>query len=228
MKPFFARLAAVLTGCLLCVSCLNDGDFYMENIAAFATVLQGQLVTDAGAVLNVTEDQSGLADWRQNGNRFLVVYDILNADMDVRLRSLTPMQICRPTPEDPALEQGQDPVYIGSASLGGSFLNLILGVYQAKGSTLPQVFSCEYKDDPQRNQMFLILHCDGHQENPTTLPADQLETVRGYCSIPLYELLKGISRNLNLVYDTTATLDDGSVVMVSDTLCQAGNITVGF
>lgn len=226
MRAVFRR-AAPLLGCLLCLSCLTESTLYMENVTEFATVIESQLVTDAGAALNVTEDLSGM-DWKQDGKRFLVSFDILNAQWEIRLRTLTELQICEPLPRDESFFPPRDPVIMGSATLSGGYLNLILGVYKAKGSKDPRIFSCEYKDFPEQQEMLLILHCDGKQENPAFMAKDALETETAYCTIPLTTALKDIKRTLGLVYDKTATQTDGSLTIVADTLRQAGSERIGY
>lgn len=227
MSTRFRALALLISVALLS-SCLREGSFYAENIQEFATVVEEQLVTDSGNVLNITENQSDVTDWNQNGKRYLVTYDILNIKRDIRLRELQDVAICEPveqTTEQPAV---QDPFELGASNLGGGYLNLLLGVFKAKDSTTPHTFTCQYRDEPDQGQMYLTLFCDGNNEHPASLPADKWETERTYCSIWLYPLLKDNARIILLIHNRVQKDDDGNWTVVADTLSMSGSAPVGF
>lgn len=222
------RTAALLLVCLSGVSCLNEPTLYMENIWEFATAYEGKLVTDAALTLSVVENESDIPDWNQDGQRYLVNYDILNAQLEVRIRDLKASGICEPRTGASPETLGPDPALPTGQAFSGGFLNLVLKVYKAKEGTDAPLLSCRYEDQPDQGTMFLVLGCDTHGENPVNKDADQLETESVCCSIPLTTLLKGITRNINLVYPKVVTADDGTASIVADTLRQVGSVPIGF
>lgn len=222
------RMAALVLVCLSGVSCLKESTLYMENIWEFATVYEGKLVTDAALTLNVVTNDSTLPDWNQEGQRYLVNYDILNAQLDARIRDLKKSEICEARPGASQETLGPDPALPTGQAFSGGFLNLVLKVYKAKEGTDAPLLSCRYEDQPDQGTMFLVLGCDTRGENPVNKAADQLETESVCCSIPLTTLLKGITRNINLVYPKVVTADDGTSAVVPDTLRQVGSAPIGF
>ena len=203
----------LLAGILLAaVSCKMESTFYMENVAALANVAEGKLFSDEGIVFNVTENASKKQDYLVEGARYYMRFDILNREMDIRIRDLQDVVIC-PSEAQGQLNIGHDPVILQQASISGGYLNLVIVYYKAKASEYEHQMHVMHAIDVKR--LKLMLFHDGNDENPSAMDSSLLETVTGYYSIPL----KGFDfSSMELTYNVLTSDSEGKATVTSTTV----------
>lgn len=203
----------LLAGILLAtVSCKMESTFYMENVAALVNVAEGKLFSDEGVLFNVTENISKKQDYLVDGARYYMRFDILDREMDIRIRDLQDVVIC-PSEAHGQLDAGHDPVVLQQASISGGYLNLVLVYYKAKASTYEHKMS--FRHEIEDKSLKLTLFHDGNDENPSTTDSSLLESITSYYSVPLTGFDASTMRfafNM-LTYDS-----EGKATVVSTTL----------
>ena len=202
----------LLAGIMLAaVSCKLESTFYMENVAALVNVAEGKLLSDEGVLFNVTDNISKKQDYLVDGARYYMRFDILNREMDIRIRDLQDVVIC---PSEAQAEfAGHDPVILQQASVSGGYLNLVLVYYKAKASTYGHTMS--FRHEIEDKSLKLTLFHDGNDENPSTTDSSLLESITSYYSVPLTGFDASTMRfafNM-LTYDS-----EGKATVVSTTL----------
>ena len=95
MKKFIPILIASLFACW---SCDLKDTYTQTNVRDMVNVEKGILFNDYGYVLNPVEDAVGADKWKIEGARFYAVYDILNRDLDIRLKRWKTRKNCPKTP----------------------------------------------------------------------------------------------------------------------------------
>lgn len=195
MKKFIiAALAAVLafTSCSL----LNDPTFSLTNASAYLNCKDGKLITDGGTLLTVTADASD-GKWNAEGNRMFALFDVLNANYDITLRSYYLATIQNAVKDSEPAGTPGDPITILDCSLSGIYLNILMEYYVKKGSETPHNMNLYWSDD-SRTITFVLVH-DGGGESLVTLPASDMERTVACYSFPINALLDaGETRTLQL------------------------------
>ena len=203
------RFAVLLFCCLLATwSCKLENTFYMENVDALVNVVDGQLVSDEGVSFNVTENASGRHGFLVPDARYYMTFDILNSNLDIRIKQLLDVYV---SPATPLTEEapGHDPVELLQGGFSGGYLNLELGIYKAKGGNHAHPIVFQYTLDEVKKLNLRLFH-DGGDENPASLPSSALETEVRYYSIPL----TGFNfDSLTLTFDVVTTDDAGATVV---------------
>ena len=210
-------LAVLLAASCLCLSCLKDTTFYVENAVDFLTVLNGKAYGDAGATYTITDNQSEITDWNRDNARFFAVFDILNANMDIRVKSLQECLFEEFTPrtdEDP--EPGHDPITVVGHSVSGGYFNLQMSLQRLPGTTCEHKVYFQYKDSPTDGKFYLYVYHDGNDENSAFQAANSLETEERVYSVPVYELLKDQTRMFYLITHQLKQDENGHLVVVQD------------
>jgi len=189
-------------------SCKMENTFYMENVDALVTVIDGQLVSDEGASFNVVENASGRKDYLVPDARYYMTFDILNNNLDIRIRQLLDVFV---SPATPLTEEvpGHDPVVLLQGGFSGGYLNLELGLYKAKGSNHAHPIVFQYSLDETKKLNLRLFH-DGGDEGAALLPANERESEIRYYSVPL----TGFKfESLTLTFDILSTDDAGATVV---------------
>lgn len=191
---------------LLClaVSCHMEGTYYAENMQDIITVAEeNQLVSDNGIIYTLQTGTS-IPNWME-GERYYIVFDILNRDLEIRLKSAHLMHIMEaaPAPEEPVA--AHDPVQFAFNQVGSKYMDLILAYSKADGSNYAHNFSVYYTVNNADGQLNLFLYHDGNDENLSKMESKDLKQDNYLLSIP-------INRWTNLT-EITLTCD----VLVQDT-----------
>ena len=180
MKKLIPILLAFLP---LAVSCKLDDTYTQTNVQEMVTVKEGVLLNDNGYVFNVTEDALGADKWKIEGNRYLALFDILNRDLDIRLKEVVKVSIVSPAEYDEAEEYPADPLSPEIASVSGGYLNLGLGYYKAKGSNAAHPI--RFYEEVKGTVHYIHITHEGNGEDPTRMDEKDLETAIAVFSLPL-------------------------------------------
>ncbi len=186
MKKFLLPLLC----CLLGTSCMKESTFSMQNFNDFATVYEGKLVADNSLRLTVVENESESEAWKNEGERFFIVCDILNRDLDIKLKSITKVKITEALPYAEEENEPDDPVEVFDHSISGGYINLALKLFKDPAANSAHPVSYYYTSNNNQDEFtFYVLH-DGNHENPLYMDEKKLESQEVFFSIPLWNLLK--------------------------------------
>lgn len=183
---------------LAAVSCEFSDEYYVSNVNDLVTARDNSsFMSDYGVLYTVKND---LTDRKWTvGERYMINFDIENANYEISLKQYTRCIISTPSAVDDTPSPGEDPVIVTGSNLSGGYVNLNLSYYVKKESTYPHRIFMEYQDNPNSGNLELILIHDGNGENPSQMGKDDLDTVNGIYSFVLTGLIpKGESRLLQL------------------------------
>lgn len=178
------------------LSCIKEDTYYAENYPDIITVYQGKFINDSGASFTVKENSTNVTSFAE-GSRNYILCDILDRDLNIRLKEINPMVLLEVSPFDPEEEVPGDPVAFTTNRLTPYRLDLLFDIYKAKGTTYNHRILCRYENGND-NVLKLFLYHDGNDENPSKMSADQLETEHCFYTIDLTQLPS--SSNLTLTY----------------------------
>ena len=208
MKKLLILFTAAVTG-LLAVSCNFEDVYTITNLNDIVTVKGEYLISDIGTSYRVTDDQTGSKDWQKEDNRLHVIMDVLNRQLEVSLKKANIMEIREPEALTVTDEDPKDPVVVALQSISGSYLNLVLQIYEEKGTECPHDISFQYRKDPDSEDMELFVFHYGNNENPSRIPEDDLKTELRFYSIPLGKLTTSTSARITLTMDVLVKDTDG-------------------
>lgn len=200
-------------------SCLKESTFSLTNYKDFVISHDGTLSADNGNTLNVVENQTGSDSWKTPG-RYYIVCDILNRYMDIRLKSLTEVQIKDATPYSSSLDS-EDPVIVVDHTLSGGYLNLDLQYYYDPSSNYARSIDFYWEGDHGNLTIYIVYQ--GNGENPSQMDINSLKTEEKLFSIPLSELLSdGTYYSLSLCLHELKENSDGSYSVEQNTYLLSG------
>lgn len=211
MKKWFIL---ILAAALAFTSCKLDETIYtLTNVNNYLNYDSGVLTNDAGLTLNVTEDNTD-GNWKIDGNRFFGTFDVLNVNYDITMKSY--MQAILQNPKNMPTDVGEeglhgDPVSILDCTLGGIYLNLIVGFYAKPGTDCPHDMQLYWSDD--HSTLSLVLVHEGNGENSVEMDEKDLKSLtRVYC-FPIHDLVaSGEQRTVTLTVDALGQMADGTYV----------------
>lgn len=203
---------------LLAVSCLKDATFTVQNFSDFAVSHEGKLVTDNAYSLTVTENESGNEAWKTEGGRFFIVCDILNRNLEIKLKSVQEVSVIEANPYVEDEHEPDDPVVVFDHSISGGYINLAMNVYGDPSAKEEHQISFHYTSNELQNEFtFYVLH-EGRHENPAYMDEKKLETRTLLFSIPLWERVKrNVPVKLNLCLYQLDKNSDGSYKVEKNT-----------
>lgn len=212
------KILIPLLCCLLATSCLKDAGFSVSNYSDFATAYEGKLVTDNAYRLTVVENESGSTAWQDEGKRFFIVCDILNRNLEIKLKSLRDVDIVHPNPYVEDENEADDPVEVLDNSISGGYVNLALSVFGDPSADTDHLVTFYYTANEQQDEFtFYVLH-QGNHENPAYMDEKKLEAKNFVFSIPLWDLLKkNTSTRLNLCLYQLKKDDSGKYIVEKNT-----------
>ena len=185
MKKYLIPLAV---GLLACTACMKESTFTVTNLVDIVTTTDGLLVNDLGTKYNVTANESGSETWKQEGSRLYILCDVLNRQLDIRLKRFANVLTVNPIPLSEMEHEGQDPVSITDHSFSGGYLNLVLDYYYNPSSNYAR--SINYYWDAKGLELHLYVFYDGNNENPAYLSEDSLKTQEAVYSVPLKPMVE--------------------------------------
>lgn len=183
MKKFIPLLIASLFACW---SCKLEDTYTETNVRDMVNVVDGLLYNDYGYNLAVVEDAVGASTWKVEGARYLALFDILNRNLDISLKSVLRSDKIEATPLEDPEELAQDPVELSIQGFSGGYLNLGFTITRDKASNNAHVFHFYYK--VENNFMKIYIEHVGFGEDPIHMAEDNLESVDRMFSIPLEDL----------------------------------------
>ena len=193
------KILLPLLCCLMATSCLKDAGFSVTNFTDFATSYKGLLVTDNGYQLSVTQNESGSDAWKTEGERFYVRCDILNRNLEIRLKSILDVDIVHPIPYTEAEDEPDDPVEVLDNSISGGYLNLALSVYGSPTSDADHLITFHYTANETGDEVTVYVLHEGNDENPAFMEEKTLTKEQMLFSVPLKDILPaGRTTKLNL------------------------------
>lgn len=207
------KIFAIIAGALALASCeFPDGNvYYVKNCGDYLTCKDGALTNDYGVVFNIVEDQTD-KNWLGEGNRMYAIFDILNIEYDITLKSYllaTKKPVSGQIPD--IIQDPADPIDIVDCNLGGYCLNIVFTYYVKEGSETPHSFNLYYKDD--RDKLTLSLVHEGAGESPVNYAENELKTLTVVYCFPITGIVpEGESRNVVLEYDYLAKDINGKYV----------------
>ena len=204
------KILLPLLCCLVATSCLKESTLYVENYSDFASYVEGKLVTDKAYRFTVVENQSGTEGWKKEGERFFIKCDILNRNLEIRLKSLQNVDVEEALPYTEEENEPDDPVGVIDQSISGGYINLALEYFANPSSNAAHVLSYYYEANAAQDEFtFYVLH-EGNDENPACMDEKKLEKRSEVVSIPLWDLLKrGTTTKLSLcLYQLKKAQDD--------------------
>lgn len=215
MKKFLLLLSALA----LFTSCRMDDVFTISGLQCFVSVIDGKLTGDDGGVGNFTESQVPTSDWKIEGARWFINYDVLNRNYDLRLNSVERCQVVAPQ----ALEAGAEvtpggPVVRGENSLNAKFFSFRLFVFHKKGSAHVTTAQMFYTLNPESNHVDVRLVADDNGENPLHENTADLEQRWEAFSFPMEGLLDASKKyTVSVTYDGLEKGTSGDYVLVQRT-----------
>ena len=212
------RILLPLLCCLMAVSCLKEDTFSIQGYQDFATAYQGKLVTDNGLSLTIVKNESGNENWKNEGERFLILCDILNRNLETTLKNVLHVDIEEALPYTEEENEPDDPVEVMRQSISGGYINLALEYFANPSSNAAHVLSCYYEANAAQDEFtFYVLH-EGNDENPACMDEKKLERQSEVLSIPLWNLLKkGTPTKLNLCLYQLKKADDNTYTIEQST-----------
>lgn len=168
---------------------MPEAIYTVTNAGDYMNIKDGKLTNDYGSVFTVTEDQTD-AKWQIEGNRFYAVFDILNIDYDIRLKSYinaTVKASADEITEDQTPES--DPIQIKECSISGGYLNVILTYYSKPETECPHNTDLYYLDNGDEGSLTLRLVHEGGGENLVNMDEASLKSVTAFFSFPLAGLV---------------------------------------
>ena len=215
------KILSILAGILAVVSCDFPGVnvYSVTNVGDYLNCSGGKLTSDYGREFTVVEDQTD-KNWLGEGNRMHAVFDILNADFDITLKSYMLANV-KPVAgkQETELLESSDPVDIQDCCISGRCLNLILSYYVKKDSDYNHGLDLDYNDKNGYLTLFLI-H-DGNGESPVNHAEEDLEKVTSVFCFPITPLVpEGEYRYILFEYDYLTKSGEGkySVAHASNAL----------
>lgn len=181
MKKLFIPLICSL---IAAWSCNMEGTYYAENMQDIVTILEHKLVNESGVVYNVTEKGNSLLEMEE-GERYFIVFDILNRNLDIRLTNVLPVSIKSAAPVPTEEITAHDPVSLLFSSIGPKYMDLGFNYQCAKNSNYAHTLTFYYTLNNADSQLNLFLYHDGNDENLSKMSAKDLETRTSIISIPI-------------------------------------------
>ena len=185
MKKYIPLLI-LMASLFACWSCKLEDTYTETNVRSMVTVKDGLLFNDYGYTLTVTEDAVGADNWKIEGARFLALFDILNRDLDIRLKEALRARIQEADVLTDPEELIKDPVEIMVQGLSGGYLNLGFTITRARNSNHAHPFRFYYT--VENNYMKLYIEHDGNGEDIVHMSSDDLISENRMFSIPLEDL----------------------------------------
>lgn len=212
------KILLPLVCCLMATSCLKENTFYMENYTDFATSYEGKLVTDNAYRFSVVDNQSGTEAWKKEGERFFIKCDILNRNLEIRLKEILDVDLEEALPYTEEENEPDDPVEVMEQAISGGYINMSLAYYADPDSNAAHVFSLYYVEDKVTNHItFHLLH-EGDDENPVYMETKYLEKRSKLISVPLWNLLeRGKAYTLELCLYELKKADDNTYSIEQNT-----------
>lgn len=175
---------------LLCLtafwSCKINGSYYVENCKDIVTLDEGSLINDYGVIYNLSDVASDkVVIPTVSGRRYYIVFDIMNANYDIRLKNTIDISNLQALPETDPAPTAHDPVSIVLYHISPNWLDLGFQYYKGKESTYIHGFNAQYVHEPGTDEITFTFYHSGNDENPASVSEEALEQVTQLFSIPL-------------------------------------------
>lgn len=196
------KILSIIAGIIALASCQfpDSNSLSIKNCGDYLNYKEGKLSNDYGTTLTVVEDQTD-KNWAVEGSRMYAVFDVLNANYDITLKSymMATMKPISGKYEEDFMDP-VDPIEIMDCSIAGFCLNVIFNYYYKEGSEVQHKTELYYKDD--REILTLYLVHDGGGESPVNFDTDALKTTSTVMCFPLTNLIpEGELRTVVIEYD---------------------------
>ena len=179
----------LLSGVLAFASCsMPEAIYTVTNAGDYMNIKDGKLANDNGALFSVTEDLTD-TKWQSEGNRFYAVFDVLNINYDIRLKSYINATVKAPAGEIEDQTPESDPIQIKDCSMSGGYLNVILIYYSKPETECPHNTDLYYLDNGDEGTLTLRLVHEGAGENLVNMDEASLKSVTAFFSFPLADIV---------------------------------------
>lgn len=178
-------------------SCNVGTTYSATNVQDIVTIVEHQLVSDSGVLYTVTAAPKDMQEL-QEGHRYYLLFDILNQNFEIEIKSVIDVDIITPEPETGAPVSAHDPVVIQFNYIGNKYIDLAFSYYyNPAGNYAHRTF---VQSDYENKKLKLTLYHDGNDENPTKMDEEILKQKTCIVSIPLGDKeLESVSLTLNLL-----------------------------
>ena len=175
------HLLPLLCCLLACMSCLKESTFSFTNYKDFVISHDNVLTSDEGYALNIVENSTNSDAWKTPG-RYYITCDILNRNMDIRLKELNPVTVKQGIPYS-EMEEPDDPIKVSESGFGGGYLNLIVEYYYRPDSDFAH--QLDFYWEGKGREVYIYLFHKGNGENPSKMEESALKTKSEILSLPL-------------------------------------------
>ena len=196
-------------------SCNLEGGYYAENARDIVTVSGDRLYSDNGAYYTVTDYGTVGKDWQADGKRLYIVFDILNKDLEIRLKSVDPMTVTEATPLDPEEVLPHDPLIVQFCRIGAGYMDISVSFFQKPATTCPHNISFRYSIDAALQKLTVTAVHDGAGEDPSKENEEDLKVETRFFSIPLKNM-ENVTM-ADLVVDVLVKDNNGKYAVQSET-----------
>lgn len=169
MKKLVLALVCLATLC----ACQMEDVFVITNCSNFVSVIDGKMTDDSGGVATITESDVQESTWNKEGARWYVIYDVLNRNYDLKLKSVEPCTVVDSELLPEEVQPG-GPIVPGENYLSAKYFNLRIAQYRKKGSDYPYSAKLYYTVKSGAQLQFRIV-CDDNGENPVNMDESLLE-----------------------------------------------------
>lgn len=205
MKKFIPLIVASLFACW---SCELKDTYTQTNVRDMVTVKGDNLYNDFGYQLKIVEDAVGAAKWKVEDARYYAIYDILNRDLDIRLKEVLRAQILEAIPLENPEELAKDPVELTIEGISGGYINLGMSITRQRNSNFAHTIHFHYT--VENNYLKMYVEHDGNGEDPVHMDSADLVSEELMFSIPMKDI--PYFSSLGLVLNVVATEGGSSVI----------------
>ena len=192
-------------------SCNVESTYRATNVQDIVTVIQNQLVNDSGVLYTISSTPKDMPELIE-GNRYYMLFDILNRQFEIDIKSVINIDIINPGEDTGEELTAHDPIIIQFNYIGKKYIDLAFTYYYDPTSNCAHdVFVHSIYEN---KQLKLRLYHDGNNENPVMMSEDLLKQKTRIISIPLGD------REVNSVSITTDLLGtdkEGKPAIVTQT-----------
>lgn len=196
-------LIPLVCGLFAICSCNLEGSYSATNVQDIVTIVEHQPMNDLGVQYTITKKAQDTPELTE-GNRYFMLFDILNRQYEISVKSASPVEILPAQAVDPAEEiKGHDPIQIYFNWIGSRYMDLAIGYYFDEKSNYARTFQARYSLD-EASTLNVFLYLDGNNENPASMDENNLKQNTHFVSIPISDWdFKAVTLTVDILTSTS-------------------------
>lgn len=196
-------LIPLVCGLFAICSCNLEGSYSATNVQDIVTIVEHQPMNDLGVQYTITKKAQDTPELTE-GNRYFMLFDILNRQYEISVKSASPVEILPAQAVDPAEEiKGHDPIQIYFNWIGSRYMDLAIGYYFDEKSNYARTFQARYSLD-EASTLNVFLYLDGNNENPASMDENNLKQNTHFISIPISDWdFKAVTLTVDILTSTS-------------------------